>query len=48
MKTSIELPDELLNRVREFNKTHSDRPINVSAVCRIAIEKALDKALKED
>ncbi len=48
MKTSIELPDDLLQKVREFNKTHSDRPINVSAVCRLAIEKALSKALEED
>ncbi len=44
MKTSIELPEELLTKVREFNKLHPDRPINVSAVCRMAIEKALEKA----
>ena len=48
MKTSIELSEDLLKRVREFNKAHSDRPINVSAVCRIAIEEALNKALEED
>jgi post-segregation antitoxin (ccd killing protein) len=48
MKTSIELSDDLLTRVREFNKAHPDRPINVSAVCRLAIEKALNKALEED
>lgn len=45
MKTSIEIPEELLNKVREFNKAHPDRPINVSAVCRIAIQLALEKAL---
>lgn len=40
-KTSIELPASLINRVKEFNKSHENRPINVSGVCRIALEKEL-------
>lgn len=46
MKTSIELPELLLNRVREYNKTHANRPINVSGVCRIAIERELREERK--
>ena len=48
MKTSIELPDALLLRVRKFNKTHAERPINISAVCRIAIEKILSDVEKNE
>ncbi len=47
MKTSIELPDDLITKVKEYNKTHVNRPINVSGVCRIALEQELDKAIKE-
>jgi hypothetical protein len=42
MKTSIELPTELIIKVKEFNKVHENRPINVSGVCRMAIEKELE------
>ncbi len=48
MKTSIELPDELIIKVREYNKAHANRPINVSGVCRIAIEQELNAALQEN
>jgi hypothetical protein len=48
MKIGISIPDDIIIRTREYNKTHLDRPINVSAVCRLAIEKALTKALEQD
>lgn len=44
---SIDLPDELLNRVKEYNQAHANRPINVSGVCRIAIEQELEVAAQE-
>ncbi len=47
MKTSIELPDDLMRRIREYNKTHANRPINVSGVCRIALEHEFEKASME-
>ena len=47
LSTSIVLPKELMNKVKEYNKTHANRPINVSGVCRIALEQELHKAIKE-
>ena len=47
MKTSIELPEELIVGVRKFNLDHANRKINVSGVCRIAIDKELKEALNE-
>lgn len=38
MKTSIVIPDTLLVRVQDFNRLHPDQPINVSGVCRQALE----------
>ncbi len=32
MKTSIDIPDELIERVRKFNEAHPERPIVMSAV----------------
>lgn len=47
MKTSIELPEDLIIKVRKYNQAHANRPINVSGVCRIAIEQELDAASRE-
>jgi hypothetical protein len=44
-KRSIELPSELLEKIRDYNKAHSNRPINVSGVCRIALEKEFNNAI---
>jgi len=41
MKTSMELPDKLMQRIKKYNEGHQNRPINVSGVCRIALEKEL-------
>lgn len=42
MKTSITIPDNLLEQVREHNEKHPDIPINVSGVCRVALEATLE------
>jgi hypothetical protein len=42
MKTSINLPPELLEKVRKHNEEHQDIPINVSGVCRLALEATLE------
>jgi len=42
MKTSINIPDTLLEQVRKHNEEHQDSPINVSGVCRIALEATLE------
>lgn len=47
MKTSVELPDDLLEKVKKYNKTHPNRPINVSGVCRLALEKEIEDISKE-
>jgi len=38
MKTSINLPDEMVDRVQAYNKKHPDQPISVSGVCKQALE----------
>jgi len=40
-RTSIHLPDDLKQRLKEFNENNPARPMNHSAICRIALEKAL-------
>ncbi len=42
MKTSINLPDVLYKQVREHNEKHPDSPINVSGVCKLALEASLE------
>lgn len=42
MKTTIDVPDELHDRIKKYNKLHQNSPINVSGTCRIALEKELD------
>ena len=44
MKTSFEIPDDLIFSIREFNKKNPDRPINMSGVCRKALKESLHKA----
>lgn len=48
MKTSIDLPDELLTGIREFNKEHPERTINITGVCRKSLTQALSDALESD
>ncbi len=46
--TTVELTDDLQNRIIGFNKTHPNSRINKSAVCRGALEKELEwRLLKE-
>lgn len=47
LKTCIELPEDLIIKVRKYNQAHANRPINVSGVCRIAIEQELEAAAQE-
>jgi hypothetical protein len=41
MKSSIDIPADLMNRVKEYNQIHKDRPINVSGVVEMALELIL-------
>lgn len=45
MKTSISLPADLVKRIKDFNNSNPERPINVSGTCKAALEKELDKAI---
>lgn len=44
MKTSVEITDDILKELKEFNKENPERPINVSAVCRKALQQAIARA----
>ncbi len=47
--TTVELTDDLQNRIIKFNKTHPNGRINKSAECREALEKVLnERLLKEE
>ncbi len=39
MKTSVEIPDELVKKIKGYNITHKGRPINVSGVLQESLEK---------
>ena len=43
MKTSINLPDKLVERVQTYNRKHQDQPISVSGVARQALEIKLQE-----
>lgn len=43
MKTSINLPEKMVNRVQAYNRKHPDQPISVSGVCRQALEIKLQE-----
>jgi len=43
LKTSIEVPDELMNRIKEYNFIHKGRPINMSGMFQECIERILNK-----
>lgn len=47
MRTSIELPDELMLAIRKFNKENPGRPINMTGVCRTALQDTLERAQKQ-
>ena len=44
MKTSINLPDELVIKIRKFNHDHPEKMINMSGVCRKSLEEAFKNA----
>ena len=44
MKTTIIVDDPTLEGIRNHNETHPERQINISAVCRRALGKALNDA----
>lgn len=39
MKTSINLPDDLVEQVRTYNYGHPDQPISVSGVAQRALRQ---------
>jgi len=41
MKTSINLPSDLVDRVKAYNAKHPDQPISISGVSIQALEKKL-------
>ena len=43
MKTSVNIPSDLIERVKEYNRKNPDLKIVVSGVCRVAIEKKLSE-----
>ena len=42
MKTSITVPESLLKQITAHNQANPAKQINRSAVCREALQKALD------
>ena len=48
MKTSINLPDDFVNRVHVYNSKHPDQPISVSGVCKQALEIKLQEVEGSD
>lgn len=47
LKTSIELPDEMYSKLKEYNSTHKDRPINLSGVVQDYLEKTVTGKQKQ-
>lgn len=48
MKTSLDIPDDLIERIRKFNDEHPERPIIMSAVVKKCLVDYLAKAEKEN
>ena len=46
MKTSINIPDDVLKRVKKHNASHPDKSINVSGVTTNTPIKILDEYAK--
>lgn len=46
MKTSVEVPDELMNKVKEYNLTHKSRPINMSGAFQETLERIIEEITK--
>lgn len=42
-KVSLDIPDELYYKLKEYNRTHRDRPINMSGMFQECIERILNK-----
>jgi hypothetical protein len=47
MKTSLDIPDDLIERIRKFNDKHPERPIIMSAVVKKCLMDYLGRAEKE-
>ncbi len=47
MKTSLDIPDDLIERIRKFNDEHPERPIIMSAVVKKCLVDYLRRAEKE-
>lgn len=48
MITSINIPDDLKNRIVKYNKLHSDVPMSVSGTCVKALEIKINMLEKQD
>ncbi len=48
MKTSIEVPDELMNKIKEYNLIHKGRPINMSGMFQECLERIFNKEQSHD
>lgn len=48
LKTSIEVPDELMNKIKEYNFTHKGRPINMSGMFQECLERIFSKEQSPD
>ncbi len=48
LKTSIEVPDELMNKIKEYNLIHKGRPINMSGMFQECLETIFRKEQSPD
>ena len=39
MKTSVNLPEELVMWYKNYNTLHPDHPLSISGICRLAMEQ---------
>jgi len=44
MKTSVNLPDNLVSEIQLWNKDNPDKQIGISGTCRKSLEDALARA----
>ncbi len=47
MKTSLDIPDDLIERIRKFNDEHPERPIIMSAIVKKCLVDYLRRVEKE-
>ena len=48
VKTSIDIPHELMERIYEYNKKHPDQPVKIGPTCVIALELKMDQVEQND